>query len=217
MAPYKVFYKISDPNAVASQGKFIAGEDESDAITYKTSFTYDGIAPGHYYTIFVEDANGEEISQDFKPAKVEDFSDGALSGSSIKVSTEYRRIDPGQEATEAKEIGKFSASEMESGIAKGYSYGLYYRIDMPQLSRDRSYETMIVFTAPNGYVQTAVHKNVTYPRYNNGKGYHFWYCTGDAFFAELNRNNGGIPSGTYTVDLYWDGMLVNTSSFSVSR
>ena len=56
---------------------------------------------------------------------------------------------------------------------------------------------------------------MTYDRVNGGTQTLWFYLTGERFFKYLYRNTGTIPAGDYRVDLFWDGMWVNTSTFKV--
>ena len=76
---------------------------------------------------------------------------------------------------------------------------------------------MKVFRAPNGFKLAENHGEITYNDFNNNKGgsYYYWYCSGETFFQRLLSTCGTIPAGTYYVDLYWDGMFVQSKSFVV--
>ena len=91
-------------------------------------------------------------------------------------------------------------------------YGIQYRISYPELAYSRTYFTQIAIIAPNGYAESELYKTVDY-----GSEYSrlTWSMIGDSTFAQLYKYNSTIPSGTWTVELYWDGMFVNRSTFTV--
>ena len=43
----------------------------------------------------------------------------------------------------------------------------------------------------------------------------WYYMLGDDYFENLYKITGDIPSGNYTVTMFWDGMYVNQSTFKV--
>lgn len=92
-------------------------------------------------------------------------------------------------------------------------YGFRYDVDYPQLAYSRTYFTQVVITAPNGYLETEVYKTATYGSEYAGK---YWDMPGDWTFRMIYDKNSSVPSGTWTVELYWDGMFVNRSTFKVN-
>ena len=144
--------------------------------------------------------------------------DGKLKSSSIKVSWKYRYMESGMAYEDARSLSKFSAAEMMTNMTNsGYRYGLYYRIDLPQLAKSRNFYTTIAFYTPNGFASAEVSGDTSYSSFNNASGsYCAWHCAGTGFFDLLYEKNGTIPTGTYTVELFWDGMFVKSTTFTVN-
>ncbi|MGN0971559.1 MAG: hypothetical protein ACI4OY_06355 [Aristaeellaceae bacterium] len=217
-APYQLTYQYVDESSSAVQCNFWAGFNESDSTTNSKSFTYLHLIPGKTYKFTVKDSNGVRTSRTLTLPTPSSFVDGKLKASSIKASCKYRYMESGADYKDAKELSKFSAAEMMANMSNsGYRYGLYYRIDLPQLATSREFYTTIAFYAPNGFTYTEVPGDISYSSFNNASGsYRYWYCAGTGFFDLLYEKNGTIPTGTYTVELYWDGMIVNTTTFTVN-
>lgn len=217
-APYQLTFQYVDESSTAVQCNFMAGPTEKDSSTSSKSFTFLHLIPGKTYKFTVKDCNGVKTSRTITLPAPSSFVDGKLKSSSVKSSWKYRYLESGADYQDAKELNKFSAAEMMANMSNsGYRYGLYYRIDLPQLAKSREFFTSIVFYAPNGFAEAEASGDVSYSSYNNASSsYHYWYCAGAGFFDHLYEKNGTIPTGTYRVELYWDGMLVNTTTFNVN-
>ena len=166
----------------------------------------------------MKDSNGVKTSRTLTLPTPSSFVDGKLKASSIKVSKKYRYMESGMAYEDAKSLSKFNAAEMMTNMSNsGYRYGLYYRIDLPQLAKSRNFYTTIAIFAPNGFAMSIVAADATYSSFNNAPGsYCTWSCIGTDFFSLLYEKNGTIPTGTYTVELYWDGMFVKSTNFTVN-
>lgn len=175
------------------------------------------LVPGTSYYIVVTDALGRQARKYFLVPSAGSFQDGKLKATSITVDISYRRKEIKDAYRDAQSIPALYASEIQAEVdglmSKAASYGLYYNINYGKLAYGRNYNTLIVFRDSNGFVvPEEVWEDKEYSADYVG---HHWYCTGMGFFYALNQAYGYIPSGEYYVDLYWDGMLVNTSSFQV--
>ena len=180
------------------------------------SVTTSRMVPGCSYAIAVRNSKGnytDTVNVTIPSAST--FVDGKLQASSIKVDIEYRTRKSYQADMDAQKVSILYASDIEDGLDGNTRYGLRYTINLPQLAKERTYHTMIVFRDTYGATHTEYYEVYTYPRYANSTGYTYWYCLGEDFFYRLNYVHNGIPTGTYYVDLYWDGMLVNTTPFYV--
>ena len=217
-APYQLTFEYVDESSSATQCSFWAGDDEQESTTSRKSYTFRYLIPGKTYKFTVKDCNGVKTSRTLTLPSPSSFVDGKLKSSSIKVSTKYRYMESSADPSDTKDLSKFSADKMMSNMTNaGYHYGLYYRISLPQLATSREFFTTIAFYAPNGFVHTEVARDVSYSSFNNASGsYCYWNCTGTRFFDLLYEKNGTIPTGTYTVELYWDGMLVKSTTFTVN-
>ena len=93
------------------------------------------------------------------------------------------------------------------------NYGLRLTIAYPQLSYSRSYQTLIAYYAPNGYVDS-YSSEVSYDKGNSDI---YWHIHGIGFFDDLYDKFGKIPTGSYTVKLFFNGQSVSSQSFSVNN
>ena len=216
--PYQLTYQYVDESSNAVQCNFWAGPSEKDSTTTSKSYTYLYLIPGKTYKFTVEDSKGVKTSRVITLPTPSSFVDGKLKSSSIKVSWKYRYMESGMAYEDARSLSKFSAAEMMTNMTNsGYRYGLYYRIDLPQLAKSRNFYTTIAFYAPNGFASAEVSGDTSYSSFNNASGsYCAWHCAGTGFFDLLYEKNGTIPTGTYTVELYWDGMFVKSTTFTVN-
>ena len=210
-APYVVTYQYYDPDAQVGQTSFWPGTKET-ATTNSKSFTFDNLIPGKQYVFRIEDANGVVISKVIKLPDAEEFSDNSLKAKSVRVTVLPRyRVNSDVAYGGAKKPDKFYAKEMMENMKKGYLYGLEVTFNFPTLSSKRTYQTTIAYYAPNGYVFSEYLGETE----TQSGGWFQWFCAGDYFFELLNEKTGSIPTGTYQIELYWDGMLVSTKHFSV--
>ena len=216
--PYQLTYQYVDESSNAVQCNFWAGPSEKDSTTTSKSYTYLYLIPGKTYKFTVEDSKGVKTSRVITLPTPSSFVDGKLKSSSIKVSWKYRYMESGMAYEDARSLSKFSAAEMMTNMTNsGYRYGLYYRIDLPQLAKSRNFYTTIAFYAPNGFASAEVSGDTSHSSFNNASGsYCAWHCAGTGFCDLLYEKNGTIPTGTYTVELYWDGMLVKSTTFTVN-
>lgn len=216
--PYQLTYQYVDESSNAVQCNFWAGPSEKDSTTTSKSYTYLYLIPGKTYKFTVEDSKGVKTSRVITLPTPSSFVDGKLKSSSIKVSWKYRYMESGMAYEDARSLSKFSAAEMMTNMTNsGYRYGLYYRIDLPQLAKSRNFYTTIAFYTPNGFASAEVSGDTSYSSFNNASGsYCAWHCAGTGFFDLLYEKNGTIPTGTYTVELFWDGMFVKSTTFTVN-
>ena len=216
--PYKLTYQYVDEASTAVQCNFWAGTSVQDSTTSSKSYTFLYLIPGKTYKFAVEDSQGVKTSRVITLPTPSSFVDSKLKDTSVKVSFKYRYMESGMAYEDAKSLSKFSASDMMTNMSNsGYRYGLYYCVDLPQLAKSREFYTTIAFYAPNGFVVAEVPGDTSYSSFNNASSSsRYCYCAGTSFFALLYEKNGTIPTGTYTVELYWDGMFVKSTTFTVN-
>ena len=209
--PYKTAYQYQDPGG-CPQCWFWGGGNEAGSTAYGTSFTFNDLAPERTYIVSVEDANGHEVTKTVTTPQAYEFEDGKLTTQSVKVKLEHRYTD-----SKAKKFKKLKnglkASEIKDNQGV-YYYGVKYEKQMPRLSKPRTYFEQIVFTAPNGFSQTVIAKDNTM-QFVSARARFWWELLGDSFFANMINKLGDVVPGTYSIDLYWDGMFVNHSTFEV--
>ncbi len=204
-APYKVLAQYQGSYDVV-QPNYIEGED-----IYATNFTIEDLVPGKTYVVEVRDAYGVSAKRTYTLPEPTTFEDGKLKASSIKVTIEFRRKTPDEERKNAKKINALVASEIVNNRGT-YAYGFRYNIKNPSLAKSRNYFTQVAIIAPNGYTECEVYRDMEYGREYSAN---YWYMLGDWTFDMIYQKNGSLPTGTWTVELYWDGQYVNTSTFTI--
>ncbi len=202
--PYTVCYTYEGGSAVQTYYRA-----SSDVRT--KSYTFEALIPGKTYKITIIDANNQSISKTYRLPTPTEFADGKLKASSIKIGIEPRYKGVSDAYEKARKISALKASEIVSNRGK-YEYGVRYTIDYPQLAYSREYLTHIALIAPNGYAESEVWSTQAYgSEYINL----YWYLLGPWTFDKIYEQNGTVPAGTWTLELYWDGMFVNRSTFTV--
>lgn len=209
-SPYTVAFQYIGSGNV-TQPFYWANGDKSGSTTYSKSFTIDHLIPGKTYRIEVEDRSGASITRTYTLPTPASFIDGKLKASSIRVKIAPRQKNSSSDYSSASSIRSLRSTDIISNRGSK-DYGFRYDINYPQLAYSRTYYTQVAITAPNGYVECEVHDDIQYGSEYSG---HCWYLIGDWTFRMIYEKNSSIPTGTWSVDLYWDGMHVNQSTFSV--
>ena len=201
-------------------------ESSNDSITQKTmllgetsenSIQTDKLIPGQSYVVFLTDSSfsilaGSGCTVPVAPT----FSDGLLKDSSVKIKLEKREFP--KNAQKPKKVNKLSAAKIVEGLKDGSNYyGVKYHMQMPKLAKPRTFFVTLVFEAPNGFMTVERAVDVTFDRVSGGYQELWWEITGPEFVYDLYNFNEQIPTGTYSIHLYWDGMKVNTSTFEVEE
>ena len=183
--------------------------------TTEKSLTTGILAPDKSYKVYVVDSNFDILgTHEYTMPSVPLFEDGLLKNTSVKVTTELRQASSDGQY---KRIKSFNATDMNALASDGTGFScMKYQMQMPQLAYARNFYVQLVFEAPNGYTYTDMAQEVTFDRVNNGYQTVWWDYAGANFFDNLYRQTGSIPSGVYTIYLYWDGCFVNASTFNVN-
>lgn len=204
-SPYKVLAQCQGSPDVL-QPQYIESEGTS-----AFSFTMENLLPGRTYTIEIQDCEGISASRTYTLPDAGTFVDGLLKANGIRVGVEFRRKESGERTEEARRVVSLKASDMAAS-RDIYDYGFRYQIRTPSLAQSRAYFTQVALIAPNGYTDCEIFMDLDYSRESSGR---FWYMLGDWTFDMMLAKNGSIASGKWTVELYWDGMLVNQSFFTI--
>ena len=160
----------------------------------------------------VRDCDGKSISHIYKLTPSSTFSDNKLKAKQIKVEIKPMQKNTSAANSTAKDISSIKASDIISNL-QNKEYGFRYNVSIPQLSYTRTFFTQVAIIAPNRYLHCATYCDYSYkPKY---AGIHWDFIGADAF-KEIYKYNSSIPTGTWTVELYWDGMRVNKSTFIVN-
>ncbi len=208
---YRVYVQVIN-NGDAAQTNWNLGETTSHWIRTTECL------PGKSYKVTL--ATGDFTILDTREYTLSEapiFEDGKLKNTSVKVTIEPRRIKAGGNfQKDTKKVNALKASEIKAALDdESAYYGIKYQMRMPQLAKGRSFFVTLAFESPDGYLDVEQATDITFDRVNNGYQTLWWNLTGANFFNYLNKMEGDIPTGKYTVYLYWDGMWVNTSTFNV--
>ncbi len=207
---YKVYVSAVNPGGSAELVQLAGTTDGS-------SLTTGLLAPNRTYKVYVTNTDNIILgSAVYITEDVPVFEDGKLKHTSVKISTEPRRLN--NATGKFKKLKSFKASEMESTMASEPDtyFCMKYLMRMPKLIKARAFFVQVVFDAPNGYSYTEKAEDVTFDKVKNGYQTLWWDRAGANFFSQLYSQTGSIPAGEYTITLYWDGCFVNTTTFKVN-
>ena len=209
MGPYSLGYFCLDSSDM-NQGFWACG-DRNSSTTSSTSLTMMSLLPGRDYLVVIYDKNDDYASTVVSVPAPETFQDEKLKASAVKVSLGLRSGD--RSTGKVKKMKQFSASEMNQQMGN-QSFGLYYELRLPKLSHARDYLVQLSIVAPNGYVVTLHSEQYTF---STAAGFtHYINFIGGDFFQKLYDVLGGVPTGEYTVETFFNGMLANTQTFRVN-
>lgn len=174
-----------------------------------------GLVPGHSYDVYLVDS--DYIILDVKTYRIPSanlFEDGKLKDTSVKVS-----IDPRKKTSDGsvKSISELTAKTIARDLGNETAeYGFKYTMKMPQLKYERSFHMVLAVIAPNGMISTIDYGDVTFDRVADGYQTLWANFTGNTIFSAEYEAFNAVPTGKYTVELYWDGMLVNRQTLKVN-
>ena len=209
--PYEVSYSY-DNSSTQSKVHYWANGNSSNSTTSSKSLTLKLLIPGVDYIIRVEDKYGNKIEATYTMYDAGTFEDGRLKASSLTLESEYRSYSKNASDKTAKKVSSFKASTIENNLSST-NYGIYVKINYPKLARARTYRMLVATVAPNGYRVVDTSDSLSF-EYTSG-GYYYYYCLGEHIFDTLYENCGYIPTGTYRMELYLDGMYVGKRTFTV--
>ena len=129
-------------------------------------------------------------------------------------------VEPVQQknaAADPSRVKSLKAKDIKKALKNGNSnYGVKYTMKMPQLAKARSFFVTLAFESPDGFLWTVLADDIEFKRVNGGYQVLWFPIVGQRFFSELYDTTKDIPTGKYKIYLYWDGMLVDKSTFNVS-
>ena len=207
--PYSVIYEYYD-GSDTPQCRFWAGDNEASSTTNETSFVFESLIAGHQYYIYVIGQNNIRDIRLITVPETAGFEDGKLNASQVRVVTDYKCYRIKNKSMES--LKGLNSADIKQHM-EDRAYGFRYQFTLPQLAYARDYFVQLAMYAPNGYEQI-----VHYSQYefSTGKGFTYYLqLVGDGFFANLYNTCGDIPSGTYRIELYFNGMLAHTKEFTV--
>ena len=208
--PYVVGYLCEDDTA--AEQTLLAAKNDSveDSTTNAKSFTLDGLTPGHKYTVVVYNSENDYAYMTVAVPQPAEFVDGKLNASQVRVRTEPKRYS--LSSGSIQDIDRLTAGEIEMN-SETFLYGVRYEINLPELARDRDYFVQIDMTGPNGYTKL-VHSSQKV--FSTGLGWSYYLrFIGYDFFDNMYSENGSVPTGTYTIRLFFNGMLANVKEITV--
>ncbi len=201
--PYTVAYRYVDDSAPQD---LILGADDLTS----NWFTIENLIPGKTYLVVVFDADDQMIYESYVLPEVEEFTDGELTASSVEGWVEPICKGSSDEWADAAHLSELKASEIISSRGT-YEYGFEYNIRHGVLPNPREYFTQCMIYAPNGYVISTIGSDVEYGA-DQSDGQKF---IRPSLFDRVYDRTGEIPAGTWTFELYWNGMFVNRSTFTL--
>ncbi len=162
------------------------------------------LAPGVSYWLAVTDAEDNVAGYAYESSAAPHFPDFPIK---LTLTLKYQRNSV------YKEVLYYSASDIAKNKSTT-SYGTTITMDYSQLIRERNYTALFTITDPNGLVISVAAAQMTLPR--------GWYSQRIPFFDLNNYLNtllegyGELPVGTHTISLYFDGMFVSATTFTVN-
>ena len=204
--PYEVNYvqKLSDSFVADLEYADGVGEwtDESNVSGF--TCTMDCLIPGVDYWIIVRDNTGWGTYEAYTAPDAQSFSEFTCT---LSFQPETRSGET------VRDVTGFSAAKLTQASEE---YGGLLKISHPRLARDREYMMQLAITTPTGAIIT---ENVTDIRlYSGGSKSIYWdFYDLDWYFGRVLANMNRIPTGTYTIDVYFDGLYACSTTFTVGE
>ena len=185
--------------------------------TTGTKVTTTEMLPGRSYRVSLTDSDNYVLAEkDYDMPAPVTFQDGNLKSTSVKVKIE-KRSAPYNTRNYSMEKS-LSASKIQSNMeAKTTWYGVKFLMQMPRLAKPRTFFVTLAFESPDGYLYVETAQEITFDKVNGGYQTIWWDLIGTYFFRDMLAKTGTVPAGKYTTILFWDGMLVNQSTFDVGN
>lgn len=202
--PYKVCYeqKVSNDYTSSAQNAITRWIAEQDLDKYWCKIT--DIEPGVSYWISIYDKDGNVTRSIYSPSRVRSFTEFT-----VKMQTQLIR----QQGSQSDKVARFSAAEMESNTRN--SYGMWLKLTYSQLRKKRNYAFVMTVTDPNGIIRKTTSSNINMPR---GVSWYEWdFFDMTSAFNDALKNDKSIPTGQWTVSIYFDGLFVNSANFRVGN
>ena len=193
--PYTVYYELLEAAPVPF------GWTASEGV-HATSLNLDRLVPGVSYRLTVKDASGNTAEYTYfakQPGEAERI------GTKIRFKN-MRYIYKNYVS------GPWEASEIMR--KNGVLHGLYLRLNYSMLKKTRDYAFCVAVEAPNGFADVILSGNLTM---GHGKSQMpVWsFIDMEDYFSILERYYGGVPTGEYTVTMYFDGSVAASESFTM--
>lgn len=210
LGPYQLAYECV--NGSAKQSSYWAGANEKEYTVSAKKFTFNQLVPGYKYIIKLYDSKLNYTSTVITVPYGGTYKSNGITSNSVKVTITPKYRNEKGTMFSAKEL---DADNMVSYLEKGTRfYGVRYEFTIPKLTSTLNCFVQIVISGPNGFTELEMFSQETFDTRSDSRKY--WLTlAGDRYFQNMYEKNGSIASGTYTIEMYWDGLLVNSSTFNV--
>ena len=193
--PYTVYYELLEAAPVPF------GWTASEGV-HATSLNLDRLVPGVSYRLTVKDASGNTAEYTYfakQPGEAERI------GTKIRFKN-MRYIYKNYVS------GPWEASEIMR--KNGVLHGLYLRLNYSTLKKTREFAFCVAVEAPNGFTDVILSGNL---KMEHGKSQMpAWsFIDMEDYFSILERYYGGVPTGEYTVTMYFDGGVAASETFTM--
>ena len=193
--PYSVYYELLDAAPVPF------GWTAAEAV-YAYGLNLTRLVPGMSYRFTIKDAAGNTVEYDYfaqQPGEAERI------GSKIRFKN--MRIINDQRVS-----GPWSASEVM--LDNGIPHGLYLRLNYSMLKKARQYTFCVAVEAPNGFSDVILSGNLSM---GAGKSQMpaWGFIDMENYLSILENYYGGVPTGEYTVTMYFDGSVAASDTFII--
>lgn len=193
--PYTVYYELLETAPVAF-GWTAAADIDAPCLNLTR------LVPGMSYLLTVKDASGNTAEYTYFAPKPGD-------GNDIGAKIRFKNM---RYIYKNYVSGPWEASEIMRD--NGVTHGLYLRLSYSMLKTTRSYAFCVAVEAPNGFADVILSGNLTM---GHGKSQvPAWpFIEMDDYFSMLERYYGGVPTGDYTVTMYFNGGEAASEVFTV--
>ncbi len=193
--PYTVYYELLE-NAPVAFG-WTAATNVRDVC-----LNLNRLVPGVSYLLTVKDASGNTAEYTY-------FADQPGNGNEIGAKIRFKNM---RYIYKNYVSGPWEASEIMR--KNGVLHGLYLRLSYSTLKKTRHYAFCVAVEAPNGFADVILSGNLTM---GHGKSQvPAWsFIDMENYFSMLERYYGGVPTGDYTVTMYFDGGVAASEVFTM--
>lgn len=197
--PYSVYYELL-AHAPVPFGWTAAQGVQTNAVTLRQ------LVPGVSYVFTVEDAEGNRATANYYAPTPEE---GNEIGAKLRVHTKLIKNHNGRVLDYPWRVHEISGDV-------DFTYGLYAKLSYVMLVKTRHYAFSLAVEAPNGFADVVYSGELTL-NYGKSEVPAWGFVEMDEYFSYLERYYGGVPTGEYKVNLYFDGKHVFTTSFEVTE
>jgi len=164
------------------------------------------VPPGKDYTLYVFDAKGYAASVPYSAPAA-----GKFESFPVPIKVQLRTL--WYHTPENRIVLDFAQFDIPTIVTKMATEDFAMRVTptLPQLSKPRHYTWMLTVQSPGGFTFVADFAAMDVA---NNKMYYEAVVLDDYFTAQMDAF-GSVETGKHTVTLYWDGMYVSETTFTV--